>query len=135
MAYSQNSSHTAGACCLWVVPLVVACLATAVASLAYTRVGNLSNRPCEILAETDSVSLSVAVGALHFPTRSIVVVSAFGALWKVTHIRKFITSLSDVYFFQTFNRCNTIVETFYSHLGHSGQKSLNLRFEFLAICR
>ena len=47
---------------------------------------------------------------------------------------KFITSLSDVGFCQTFYRWNTIDETFDSRLGHSGQKSLDLRFEFLAVC-
>ncbi|KAL7609060.1 hypothetical protein Lser_V15G14285 [Lactuca serriola] len=35
---------------------------------------------------------------------------------------------------KTFYRWNTIVETFDSCLGHSGQKALDLRFEFLAVC-
>ena len=87
MAYSQNSFHPAGIRCLRAVPFVVAHLATTVASLAYTSVGNLSDRLYGGFAETDNVSLAVLVGALHFLARSVVVEVAFVALRKATHIR------------------------------------------------
>ena len=86
MASRQKSSHSAGIPCLRVVSLETTNLATTVASLAHTNVGDLVNWPRRSLAESGSVSFPVAFSALHFLADTTMMESAFVALGQISSI-------------------------------------------------